>query len=65
MTKQEELIWDIIEQAKKLTNTPIDELRLLNSTDDYGSLHAAHQEFAGVSKGELVEIALETHFLLN
>lgn len=58
MTTYNTLIGDIAVRAKELANMSMDDLRQVLSSDEYGSVHAARQEFKGWSRGRLVEAIL-------
>lgn len=58
-----DLAYAIAKRAKELANETMDELRLMLTTSAEGSIHAARQELAGHTRGELIEAILCDEFV--
>jgi hypothetical protein len=58
-----DVIYAVAKRASALANKTMDELRLMACSDIEGRLGSARAEFAGASKGELIEILLTEEFI--
>ena len=57
-----DVVYAVSKRARELANEKMDDLRLMVSTDPFGSIHAARVEFAGCDRGELIEMILTEEF---
>ena len=60
--KADDAVYAVAALAKELCDRSIDELRLALSSDPEGRLGPTRSEFAGVTRGELIERLLTDEF---